>query len=358
VIFWALIRRVELKKYLAVTAFVLLGASTANLKAETLNLLIWEKYISPKILERWTAETGIGVREIFFDNGDDRDRILADPNSDVDLAILNENVTSLYSRNGKLMEVSDQTVPSAKNSIPRWRERCAGYALPYFWGTLGIVYRSDKVTVPPTSWDDLLKPNKELYGHIAMQTGYDDLLTPALIMTGSTVSAENASELKKAFEVLKAQAPAVKTYDYVITSAQNATYGKDIHMALAYSGDQFVLSDTTSLPWKYVLPKEGSVLWVDCLAANANSKRRDSAMRFLNFINQPDVAAENSIYLSLPTTNAAAIPLLPEKMRNDPQIFPPEDVVEASQFYLEYPAAVVQLRKRIVSTVTGIHDAQ
>jgi len=347
-----------LKKYVVFSAFVLLAACTGKLNAETLNLLIWEKYISPKVLERWTAETGIAVRQIFFDNGDDRDRLLADPNSDIDLAILNENVTSLYSRNGKLMEVSDQTVPSAKNSIPRWRERCAGYALPYFWGTLGIVYRSDKVTTAPTSWNDLLKPEGELSGHIAMQTGYDDLLTPALILTGSKVSTEDASELKTAFEILKAQAPAVKTYDYVITSAQNAIYGKEIYMALAYSGDQFVLSDTTSLPWKYVLPKEGSVLWVDCLAASANSKRRDSAMRFLNFINQPDVAAENAIYLSLPTTNAAAIPLLPAKMRNDPQIFPPADVVEASQFYTEYPAAIVQLRKRIVSTVTGIHDAQ
>jgi spermidine/putrescine transport system substrate-binding protein len=347
-----------MKRFLVLSALVLATAIPMELRAETLNLLIWEKYISPKVLERWTKETGISVRQIFFDSGDDRDRLLADPNSDVDLAILNENVTSLYSRNGKLMEVSDKTVPSAKNSVPRWRERCAGYALPYFWGTLGIAYRADKVATPPTSWNDLLKPEKALAGHIAMQTGYDDLLTPALILTGSQVSTEDPAELKKAFEALKAQAPSVKTYDYVITSAQNATYGKDIYMALAYSGDQFVLSDTTSLPWKYVLPKEGSVLWVDCLAANANSKRRDSAMRFLNFINQPDVAAENAIYLSLPTTNAAAIPLLPEKMRSDPQIFPPQDVVEASQFYREYPATVVQLRKRIVSAVTGIHDAQ
>lgn len=345
-------------KSILALALVLGAILPVELKAETLNLLIWEKYISPKILDRWTAETGITVRQIYFDNGDERDRLLADPNSDIDLAVMNENVTSLYSRNGKLMEVSDKSVPSVKNSVPRWRARCAGYALPYFWGTLGIVYRADKIATPPTSWNDLLKPLKELSGHIAMQTGYDDLLTPALILGGSKVSSRDPSELKKAFERLAAQAPSVKTYDYVITSAQNATYGKDIYMALAYSGDQFVLSDSTAFPWKYVLPKEGSVLWVDCLGVNANSKRRDDAMRFLNFINEPDVAAENAIYLSLPTTNAAAIPLLPESMRNDPQIFPPQDVVSTSQFYEEYPASVVQLRKRIVSALTSIHDAQ
>jgi spermidine/putrescine transport system substrate-binding protein len=345
-------------KFLLGLVLLVAAMLPVELKAETLNLLIWEKYIAPKILERWTSETGIAVKQIYFDDGDERDRLLADPDSDIDLAILNENVTSLYSRNGKLMEVSDQTVPSAKNSVPRWRERCAGYALPYFWGTLGIVYRADKITTPPTSWNDLLKPQKDLSGHVAMQTGYDDLLTPALILSGSRVSSQDTAELKRAFEILAAQAPFVKTYDYVITSAQNVTYGKDLYMALAYSGDQFVLSDTTSFPWKYVLPKEGSVLWVDCLGVNANSKRRASAMRFLNFINEPDVAAENAIHLSLPTTNAAAIPLLPEKMRNNQEIFPSEDVVRTSQFYAEYPASVVQLRKRIVSAVTSIHDAQ
>ncbi|MGB3386454.1 MAG: hypothetical protein WBA88_00580 [Pseudaminobacter sp.] len=94
-------------------------------------------------MEKWIAETGVTIRQIFFDGGDDRDRLLAGPNTDIDLAILNENVTALYSRNGKLTEVSERTVPSVENSVPRWLERCSGYGLPYFWGTLGIVYRTD-----------------------------------------------------------------------------------------------------------------------------------------------------------------------------------------------------------------------
>lgn len=347
-----------MNKLLALGIFVIAVVAPAASYAETLNLLIWEKYISPKVLEHWTAETGSSVRQIYFDSGDDRDRLLADPKNDIDLAILSENVTSLYSRNGKLMEVSDKTVPSAKNSVPRWRERCAGYAVPYFWGTLGIVYRTDKVKTPPTSWNDLLKPSADMSGHIAMVTGYDDLLTPALILAGKSVNSADPADLKNAFERLKAQSPFVKTYDYIITSSQNAADGKDLYMALAYSGDQFVLASTSSLPWKYVLPKEGSVLWVDCLAATAGSKRRELAMKFLDFINRPDIAAENATYLSMPTTNAAAIPLLSAAIKNDPQIFPPEDVVKASQFYQEYPASALQLRKRIVSAVTNIHDAQ
>ncbi|MFC3073500.1 polyamine ABC transporter substrate-binding protein [Shinella pollutisoli] len=333
-------------------------AAPTSLRAETLNLLIWEKYISDNVLKRWTEETGITVRQIFFDNGDDRDRLLADPNSDIDLAILNENITGLYSRQGMLVEVSERTVPSARHSVARWRERCFGYGIPYFWGTLGIVYRADKVETAPVSWADLLAPPKSLAGHVAMVSTYDDLLTPPLIMAGKSASTENEEELKAAFEMLKAQAPSVGTYTYIVTSSQDAAIGDDLHMALAYSGDQFTLSDVTSHPWKYVLPKEGSVLWVDCLGANANSPRRDLAVKFLDFINQPDVAAQNALDLSMPTANASAIPLLPAEMRDDREIFPAEETVAASQFYKEYPASVIQLRKRIVSAVMSIHDTQ
>ena len=327
-------------------------------RAETLNLLIWEKYISDKVLARWTEETGVSVRQIYFDSGDDRDRLIADPNTDIDLAILNENVTGLYSRNGMLVEVSEKTVPSAGNSVARWRERCSGYGIPYFWGTLGIAYRADRVATPPTSWVDLLSPAPALAGHVAMVSTYDDLLTPPLILAGKSASTEDENDLKQAFETLKAQAPSVGTYTYIVTSAQDSAIGDTLHMALAYSGDQFTLSEVTSHPWKYAVPKEGSVLWVDCLGANANSPRRDLALKFLDFVNRPEVAAENALDLSMPTANAAAIPLLPPEMRDNPEIFPPEETVAASQFYNEYPASVIQLRKRIVSAVMSIHDAR
>lgn len=346
-------------KAIIVAGLVLAGtALPSGLHAETLNLLIWEKYISDQVVERWTAETGIAVRQIFFDDGGDRDRLMADPNADIDLAILNENISSLYSRNGMLVEVSPETVPSIDNSVPRWRERCAGYGVPYFWGTLGIVYRPDKVATPPTSWTDLLAPAADVSGHVAMQSTYDDLLTPPLILAGKSISTDDNDDLKAAFETLKSQAPFVKTYDYVITASQDASIADELYMALAYSGDQFTLDEITPHNWTYVLPKEGSVLWVDCMAVNAKSPRRDLALKFLDFINQPDVAAQNAIDLSMPTANAAAVPLLPAEMRDNPEIFPPEQTIAASQFYSEYPAAIIQLRKRIVSSVISIHDAR
>lgn len=345
----------------SIFALGILAATTAlptGLRAETLNLLIWEEYISENVLRRWTDETGVEVRQIFFDNGEDRDRLIADPNADIDLAILNENISALYSRNGMLVEVTEETVPSAGNSIGRWRERCFGHGIPYFWGTLGIVYRADKFETPPTSWTDILDPAPHLSGHIAMLSTYDDILTPPLILAGKSASTVNEAELKDAFETLKHQIPSVKSYDYIVTSVQDTSIGGELHMALAYSGDQFILSDITSQTWKYALPEEGSVLWVDCLAAMERSPRRDLAVRFLDFINQPDVAAQNAGDLSTSSTNAAALPLLPTEMRDNPEIYPSEETIAASQFYSEYPASIIQLRKRILSAILSIHDSR
>lgn len=334
------------------------AALPTGLRAETLNLLIWEEYISENVLARWTEETGVEVRQIFFDNGEDRDRLIADPNADIDLAILNENISALYSRNGMLVEVTEETVPSTGNSIERWRERCFGHGVPYFWGTLGIVYRTDKLQTPPTSWTDILDPAPHLSGHIAMLSTYDDILTPPLILAGKSASTVNEAEMRDAFETLKRQIPFVRTYDYIVTSVQDASLADDLHMALAYSGDQFILNDMTSHTWKYALPEEGSVLWVDCLAAMEKSPRRDIAVRFLNFINQADVAAQNASDLSTSSANAAALPLLPAEMRDNPEIYPSEETIAASQFYSEYPASVIQLRKRILSAILSIHDAR
>lgn len=325
--------------------------------AETLNLLTWEKYLSPRVVAAWTGETGVGLNQIFFDSGEDRDRIIAGGNSEIDLAVMNESVTKVFQRKGLLEEVTEATVPAIGNSVPRWRERCSGYGMPYFWGTLGIVYRADKIA-PPASWADLLRPAPELAGHIAMMTGYDDLLTPSLILNGKSINTQAKDDLQTAFATLKEQSPAVRTYDYIVTSAQDPKIGPDLAMALAYSGDQFALAKSDGHDWRYALPKEGSVIWVDCMGVLTASKRRATALKFLDFLNRPDIAAMNAGDLSLPTANAAALPLLPAGMRDNPEIFPSQAVIDASSFYEENGASVIQVRKRIASSLINYHDSR
>ncbi|MBP1883075.1 polyamine ABC transporter substrate-binding protein [Sinorhizobium mexicanum] len=324
-------------------------------RAETLNLLIWESYIDQEIIDRWTAKTGVAIHQVNYDSGDARDEILADPGSNIDIVVVGENGAALFGRKGVLEPLTEANVPSLKDYAPEWRKRCAGHGLPYFWGTMGILYRSDVVKERPTSWQDLMRPKPALKKHIAMFDDHNETFVAPLMLLGASINANDNETLKAAFDLMKEQASSVLTYDYVITSIQNPAIGRNIHMALGYSGDQLVLNDKVGAPdlWHYSVPKEGTLSWLDCMAATAGSPNKRRALEFLHFIGSADSAAANAVALNMPTASSAALKLLPEAMRSDPAVYPPAEILAKSQYQQELSVQSVQARRRIISTLAN-----
>ncbi|HXV29974.1 MAG TPA: spermidine/putrescine ABC transporter substrate-binding protein [Sinorhizobium sp.] len=342
-------RRAAISVFLA----ALIGASAGH--AETLNLLIWEAYIDQDLIDRWTQETGVSVHQINFDSDDARDEILADASSNIDLVIVDEYGAPLFGNKGILEPLSRANLPALKDYAPEWTDRCSGYGLPYFSGTVGILYRSDVVARPPTSWQDLMSPAPALKKHIAMFSDHSELFVPPLMLLGASINANDTGTLKAAFGLLKAQAPFVLTYDYVITAIQDPVIGKDIHMALGYSGDQHVLNDKVGRPglWRYSVPKEGTLSWLDCVSVIAASSNKQRALEFLDFIGSPESAAANAVALTMPTSSSAALELLPAELRSDPEIYPPQEILARGQYQRELSIESVQARRRIISTLAN-----
>jgi spermidine/putrescine transport system substrate-binding protein len=342
----------------AVSATALFAAHPAS--GATLNLLIWESYIDEQILTDWAAETGTTVNQIFYDSGDARDEILADPNSNVDVVVTNENGARLYGNRGIIAALDAQNLPALKDYAESWSSRCGGYGVPYLWGTMGILYRSDKFATPPTSWADMLKPDESLRGHIAMYDDHAEAFVAPLVLLGKSVNANDNETLKQAYELMKAQAPYVLTYDYVITSIQSADKGPDIYMALGYSGDQYTLNDKVSAPglWRYVVPKEGTLSWLDCISVSDRSKNKALALRLVDFISNAKNGARNAVKLNMPTASTAALALLPEDMRSNPEIYAAPEILAKSQLQEELTVQSVQARRRIISSLAQISDAR
>lgn len=342
--------------------FALLAAlaAAAPAQAETLNLLNWEKYIDQSILDAWTAKTGVEVRQTFFDSGDARDEILTDPLSSVDLVVIADNGARLYGRRGVLEALDEKTVASLAEYPEDLRGRCGEFGVPYFTGTMGILYRADKVSVAPTSWNDLMAPAKDLKGHVAMYNDPTEMFVAPLVALGKSINASDTKTLKAAFELLKAQGPAVRTYDYVLTSSQNPTYGDEIYMALGYSGDQFALNEMpkSSAAWKFALPREGSLYWLDCMSVLASSPRKALALDLLNHITSEPNALTNAMSQQRPTPNLKALPHVPEAMRRNEMIYPPADVLAKSEAPKELTPEGIQTRRRIISSLVNFRDAR
>ncbi len=328
--------------------------------AETLKLLNWEAYLAPSVIKQWQAETGIKIEQIFFDNDERRDAMLVDAKRHgIDLAVVDETASRLFGKRGIIFAPTPEQAPNLQHLTPRFQEQCGRDSVPYMWGTMGIVYRADKVTQAPTSWSALIQPAPYLKGHVGMMNDITDMLAPALFMQQQSINTEDPQVLKGTFGLLKAQVPSVLTYDYAITYLQSNAKAQQLYMALAYSGDQHVLNDVSgSKHWRYAVPKEGTVLWVDCLTAVSGSKHREASIRFIDFLNRPDVAARNAEALWVATPNAAAMKLLEADFRKDREVFPPPEIMAKSQRYLPLSNAGQLLRKRITSAIIKLHDAQ
>jgi spermidine/putrescine transport system substrate-binding protein len=343
------------------TAACLLYPSAAPHAAQTLSLLNWEEYLSEAVIERWVNETGVPIQQVYFDSGDKRDEVLAKPDHQIDIALTELISSDRFGQRGLIDPINAQALPNLKHIPSRWRESCGAHGVPYLWGTLGIAYRADRLQTAPQSWADLLEPANRDEPHIIMMEDHEDILAGPLLHRRHSINTSSNDELKAAFELLKAQSAAVLTYEYVITSLRSQRYLDKADMALAYSGDQQVLNEVDGVegePWRYVVPKEGTLLWVDCLSVPANGKQKELAYRFLNFISDPEIAALNAADLGVATPNAAAQALLPAEISQNPSIYPPEAVLRNSQVYEPRPMESTQTRRRIISALMNAHDAR
>lgn len=339
----------------------LLFPSTTIQAAETLTLLNWEEFLSEAVIERWQTETGVQIRQVYFDSGDKRDEVLSEPNHRIDIALTELISANRFGERGLLDPIDDKALPNLKHTPQRWRAHCGAHAIPYLWGTLGIAYRSDRMPDAPRSWADLLQPAEHDAPHIIMMEDHEDILAGPLLYRRHSINTSSLDELKAAYELLTAQSSAVLTYEYAITSLRSQRFLDRADMALVYSGDQQVLNAIEGVkgePWRYVVPEEGTLLWVDCLSVPVNSQKKALAYRFLNFLSNPEIAALNTAELGVATANTAAIARLPDEIRQDSSIYPPEAILQNSQVYESRPHEATQTRRRIVNALINAHDAR
>ncbi len=338
----------------------LLSSVAFQAHAVELNLFSWEGYISEDVIHQWENKTGNTVNITYYDSDEDRNEVLGTGRGQsFDIAIMDSISAQLFGKNNKLEALNEQALPSFVHIDKRWREMCGNFGYPYFWGTLGIVYNKEKVKVPPTSWVDLLQPSPENSKHVVMLSDWTDTLIPSLIYQGFSINTEDKKQLESTFSILKEQSKQVLSYNYLMSYVDNDQVDNRMYLALGYSGDQNALNEySDNNEWAYSIPKEGTVLWMDCFSVMSWSTKKTIAFDFLNFINQPENAAVNALNIGSATPNREAYLLLPDEVKNDPLIYPSDDVMNKSQIYRIISDNNVSLRHRIVNAVLKQHESE
>jgi len=335
---------------------IVLGLPVQAAEPTELVFLNWSDYMDPEILEEFEQRTGIMVKQIFFESDAARDELLLETGGrGFDLAIIDGTSIRISAKRGWLEPVDETDIPNLKHVDPRWRavhEEAEVYSVPYFWGTLGIAYRQDLVPFPVTSWMDLLQPAEELHGRVAMISDTRDLIGVALKALGYSLNSTDTQELREAEALLQAQATAVKTYKAVSRDANSALVNGQVAMSMMYNGYALMVQEHHD-EIAFVLPKEGGNIWVDYISVLSASTNKAAAKQFINFLNEPEIAARLAQFVHFATPNLAAEALLPAEFKSDPVIYPSEDALEKSETYHRLPVRTQKNRAAIFSRLVN-----
>jgi len=333
-----------------ITAMLASTISTA-IHADEIKIFIWEHFISEGIIDKFTQETGHTVKQYFFDNEVERNSLLVNgQGARYDLVLVDNATTIIYGKEGVLTSLSATKLENIKNNSSQSIEACSEYGVPYSTGTMGIAYRTTVSKEKIDSWKQILIPPKEHIGTTMMLKDDVDTVAIALLSQGLDPFSESKDELTSAYSLLKEQSQYLLKYGYPLSYVDQYKENSKLTMAVIYSGDIYNLNKATGqTDWEYVVPKEGSLLFVDCFTAPAGNTIKEATKSFLSFINKPDIAYENASEMWFSTTNNTALLLADEEYKNDSEIFPNEDILNRSYRYQLLPTESRIVRNRMVS---------
>jgi len=317
--------------------------------ADDINIYTWEDYFSEGVISKFEQATGHKVTLTYYDNEPDRDvLLLSEQAKNFNIVLMDSLMLGINSKKQPMYIFSEKTMPSITNHNPKWRQACGDVGVPYAKGTIGIAYRESISKTPITSWSQLLLPPAEHQNKTLMIKDNLDTAAVALIANNLPPFSENKDDLKVAYNTLKQQEPYLLSYQYLLTHTAINQGKSQASLGMVYSGDIATIAKNSGQEdWKYVVPKEGTLFWVDCLAIPFQENATEATLSFLTYINGAQVAINVAEELVFSTTNDAAISLGNESYLSDPDLFISPEVQARSSFYEVVSDEFMLLRQRM-----------
>jgi len=285
----------------------------------------WGEYIDPETIEMFEEETGIKVEYEEYETNEIMYPKVAAGTSNYDILCPSDYMITKLMENDMLAELNFDNMPNAKANIgAQYYEQAAGfdpgnkYCVPYCWGTVGILYNKTMVDEPVTSWDILW--DEKYADNILMQDSVRDAFMVALKRNGHSMNSLNESELEQAKNDLIAQKPLVQAY--VVDQVRDKMIAGEAAMGVIYSGEA-IYTQRENPDLEYVVPEEGSNVWIDGWVIPKNAENKENAEKFIDFMCRPEIALMNFDYITYSTPNDAARALIEdEEIRNSKIAFP------------------------------------
>lgn len=295
----------------------------------------WGEYIDPDVLTMFEEETGIQVIYEEFETNEIMYPKIQSGAIAYDVVCPSDYMIQRMIENDLLAEINFDNIPNLEHIGDEYMKQSQQfdpenkYSVPYCWGTVGILYNTTMVDEPIDSWSVLWDP--QYADNILMQDSVRDAFAITLKYLGYSLNSTDLDELTEAKNLLIEQKPLVQAY--VIDQVRDKMIGNEAAIGVIYSGEA-IFTQQENPDLEYVIPKEGSNVWLDSWVIPKNAPNQENAETFINFLCRPDIALMNFEYITYSTPNTSAQQLIEDEgIRNSTIAFPDASELERCETF-------------------------
>ncbi len=338
-------------------AFLLLTLAQlpAFAAGESIRVFNWNDYIAPEVLENFQKQTGIKVDYHTFSTAEEFEAVMAN-GEPVEVAVAPHNSLPQLIASGKLQPLDFNQLANRKHLDKDLLKKLAAvdpdnrHAIPYLWGAVGLAINAPKAEAAyggalPHSWSLLFDPAQS--ARLA-SCGISSLDAPAEVLSvlfnyqGRSLASAAPARIKRTGDLLVQVRPNLRYVDSerYIDDLDN---GK-LCMAVAWVGDALGAA-RNGQPVTFMIPDEGSVLFIDNLVIPNNAPHAELAYRFINYLMSPEVAAQITSETLYPSGNADAKQFLDPSLSNEPALYPDAELKRRLHVLETLPAKQAEVRE-------------
>jgi spermidine/putrescine transport system substrate-binding protein len=303
--------------------------------SEELFFYTWVEYIDPAIKEQFETECGVKIVEDNFDSNETLLAKIQAGGANYDVIVPSDYMVDIMVQEG-ILEPLDFSVISrignyGEDFTHQYFDPEQQYTVPYFFGTSGLAVDTSVIAAPVDSWSMVFEPSPEACGKISMLDDERETIGAALMWLGYSINDTDPATWKR--PECAHPAPCVLTYDSQ-TNDDLIIQGETVigHM---WTGDA-ILSSLPDLGGRegitYHIPQEGCTIWQDNLAIPVGAPNKYTAMVFINFLSDPEIAAQNAEFVGYGSPNAAAYEFIDPEIMADEGIYPTAETFERLQW--------------------------
>lgn len=354
---------------LALASLLISALACAEAVKPSVHIYNWYDYIAPDATKNFQQEMDIEPVYDVFDNSDVMQSKIMAGRSGYDVVFASGDLLPNLIKAGVIKELDRTQLPNLPHLDPEILAKLQSndpgnrYAAPYMWGTTGIGYDADKVKAilgteaPVDSWDLIFKEEnigKLSQCGVAVLDAPNEIIPIALHYLGLPYNSQNPEDYRKAEALLLKVRPHIRYFDSskFISDLANG----NVCVAVGWSGGVLDAKASSELAANgrkvvYSIPREGAPVWVESMVLLNDAPNPKQGLQFINYMLRPEVIAQSSNYLSYPNANKDARVLVAEKIRNNPDVYPPKEVMD-TLFPLEpLPLKMERVRTRLWSKV-------